>query len=147
MQGIVYLLHFERPISKAHTTQHYLGWCLDLPARLAVHRAGNGARLTQIAVERGIAFEVVRTWEGSREFERYLKNGKRGPKLCPVCHQVHPRRAAPDCGALQLALPLGEPLPEVPALPIDWYEISTLRRWSQARAALAPNLDALDDLL
>jgi hypothetical protein len=33
----------------------------------------------------GIKWEVARTWTGDRKFERRLKNGKRAPKLCPVC--------------------------------------------------------------
>lgn len=147
MLGIVYLLHFERPISMAHTCQHYLGWCLDLTARLAVHRAGNGARLTQIAVERGIGFEVVRTWEGTRELERYLKDGKRGPRLCPLCRQMQGLRAQPARpGVEQLELPL-DTLPEVPALPIGRGEIYITQQWRAARAVGTIDLAAIDDLL
>jgi hypothetical protein len=57
MNGVVYLLHFEKKISDHHSTQHYTGWALDLHARIAEHRAGRGARLTQVAVERGIRFK------------------------------------------------------------------------------------------
>ena len=82
----VYLLHFERPISDKHTCQHYLGWCKDLEDRTDEHRRGTGARLTQVAKERGIKFEVVRTWEGGdRKLERRLKNQKGSPRLCPIC--------------------------------------------------------------
>jgi predicted GIY-YIG superfamily endonuclease len=151
MLGIVYLLHFERPISDKHTCQHYTGWALDLNARLTMHRAGQGARLTQIAVERGIGFEVVRTWPGSREFERYLKNRKDAPRLCPMCCQAHGRRCPVVSAATQLTLPLDiEPAPDFPELPytpMDWIEISATRRWSQARSAGAINLTAIDDLL
>jgi predicted GIY-YIG superfamily endonuclease len=129
MDGLVYLLHFARPLSERHTCQHYLGWCLDLNERLAAHRAGRGARLTQVAVERGIGFEVVRTWVGSRTFERYLKNGKRGPKLCPMCYPSRRQGVAAE----QLALPLfddTEPWPadfEFPEPPLTarcWAEIA-----------------------
>jgi predicted GIY-YIG superfamily endonuclease len=93
-----YLLHFEQPICSTkyyidengvghgHTTQHYLGWSDDVPARIQAHRDGRGARLTEVAKERGIGFEVVRTWDGEdRHFERALKNQKNSPRLCPIC--------------------------------------------------------------
>jgi hypothetical protein len=35
--------------------------------------------------ERGITWQLVRTWEGGRKFERQLKNRKEAPRLCPVC--------------------------------------------------------------
>lgn len=153
MLGLVYLLHFSRPISEAHSCQHYLGWCLDINARLAMHRAGKGARLTQVAVERGIGFEVVRTWEGSRELERHLKNSKRGPRLCPLCRQIHGLAAQPaTIDVTQLQLPLEAPpdFPEPPRLAIGWSEIQAQRAWRVARADLIPLARAIggdDDLL
>lgn len=134
MDGLIYLLHFARPISDAHTCQHYLGWCRDLPARMAAHRAGTGARLTQVALERGIDFEVVRTWPGSREFERRLKERKEGPRLCPVCCRAHGRRVARAAAGVQLALPLDEEIAPwdlpgyvPPPAGVDWYEAQWLR--------------------
>lgn len=82
----VYLLHFDRLIAPGlHTARHYLGWAEDLDRRIAEHEAGTGARLCQVAKERGISFEVVRTWEGSRQLERQLKERHEGPRLCPIC--------------------------------------------------------------
>lgn len=89
-RGIVYLLHFDRPISDKHTTQHYIGWTLHLPSRLRAHSEGRGARLTEVARERGISFTIARTWRGDRNFERKLKNRHEGPRLCPICN---PKRA------------------------------------------------------
>lgn len=150
MLGLIYLLHFERPISEAHRAQHYIGWALDLPARLALHRAGRGARLTQVAVARGIDFEVVRIWEGTRDFERQLKNGKRGPRLCPICCQIHGRHCAAT-RATQLPLPLDadEDFPAAPRRRMDYYELAHLRGYRLARAALlpAPNLMEVDACL
>jgi len=86
--GYCYLLHFERPIAPGrHTCQHYLGYTSRrLRERIAEHRAGRGARLTQVAKERGIGFICVRTWrDTNRAFERRLKNRKEGNVLCPVC--------------------------------------------------------------
>jgi hypothetical protein len=83
--GIIYLLHFSKPISSLHTCQHYLGYTENLEERIAQHQAGCGARLTQVAKERGITFTVVRTWQGDRKLERRLKNRKSSPSLCPIC--------------------------------------------------------------
>ncbi len=85
--GYCYLLHFDRPISPDHTCQHYLGYTAGrLRDRIAAHRRGHGARLTQVANERGIGFRVVRTWrDGSRGLERKLKNRKSSNDLCPIC--------------------------------------------------------------
>ena len=85
MSGYVYLLHFNKPISDNHTCQHYTGWAEDLDRRLACHRSGNGARLTEVASDLGIDFELVRAWKGSRTDERRLKNAKCAPRFCPYC--------------------------------------------------------------
>jgi predicted GIY-YIG superfamily endonuclease len=84
---MIYLLHFSQPISPDHTTQHYLGYCVSggLERRLKAHRSGQGARLTQVAIERNITFTCVRIWQGTRTYERLLKRRKESPKLCPVC--------------------------------------------------------------
>lgn len=84
-----YLLHFDRPISPDHTCQHYLGYARDSVMKRAIeHLNGRGARLTQVAKERGIGFRIVRIWRnGTRRLERQLKNGKRGTRLCPICNQ------------------------------------------------------------
>ncbi len=85
-RGTVYLLHFDAPISPRHTTQHYLGWAADLDTRLAEHARGGGARLTQVALKRGIGWELARTWVGeTRADERRHKSGAHGARLCPVC--------------------------------------------------------------
>jgi predicted GIY-YIG superfamily endonuclease len=131
--GLVYLLHFERPISDRHTCQHYIGWCLDLVRRLAVHRAGQGARLTQVAVQRGIGFEVVRTWPGSRELERLLKDRKEGPALCPICCERQGRRlkSVKLPAEQQLALPfVEEPWANEPppATKMDGWEFHYYRK-------------------
>lgn len=85
---MVYLLHFETRINPDHPCQHYLGSTDDLESRLAEHRAGTGARLPQVALERGIGFVLARTWPGGRERERQLKKWKMGPRLCPVCNEA-----------------------------------------------------------
>jgi hypothetical protein len=132
MIGDVYLIHFERPISPLHTCQHYCGYADDWRARLADHRAGHGARLTQVAVERGIAFDVVAVWPGDRTYERTLKNLKALNRLCPICGRRHPggRLHAPALPWAQLELPWAEFDPFTRATArVDWYEISQERRW------------------
>ena len=91
---MVYLLHFERPISNRHTTQHYIGYADVLQRRIDAHRAGRGARLVEVAAERGIGFQVARVWRGDRGLERQLKRRKEGPRLCPICNAGAFRLAA-----------------------------------------------------
>lgn len=143
MHGTIYLLHFEQPLSTAHTCQHYLGWCLDLDVRLKAHRAGRGARLTQIAVERGIGFEVVRTWPGDRTLERRLKNRKESPRFCPLCFPTARRYAAIEVE--QLELPFDFPSP--PTLRADFLEISSLQRWRANTVGAPLGADWDDGLL
>ena len=100
----VYLLHFSQPISPDHTTQHYLGYSEDWEQRIAEHRAGTGARLTQVAKARGIRFVVAELWEGDRQLERQLKRRKEGPRLCPICRQrVHAEQLGLFCDEFMLA--------------------------------------------
>jgi len=81
----VYLLHFDRRISENHTAQHYLGSTKSLYDRIEQHRKGVGARLPQVAKERGIGFTVCRVWLGGGALERQLKGQKNSPRLCPIC--------------------------------------------------------------
>ncbi|HZQ06544.1 MAG TPA: endonuclease [Anaerolineae bacterium] len=81
--GYVYLIHFRPRYKQAG---HYLGYADDFRARFAEHLKGNGARLTQVAVESGIALELARVWKGDRKLERRLKRHKHSPLLCPRCN-------------------------------------------------------------
>lgn len=80
--GTIYLIHFER---KHHRAQHYIGFALDLSARLDQHRAGHGSKLIAAINALGIGWAVVRTWKGDRNFERRLHDSHEGPRLCPIC--------------------------------------------------------------
>ena len=81
-----YLLHFDKPISDRHTTQHYLGYSNDIPHRINQHRQGKGSRLCEVAKERQITFVIAQTWiGGDRQLETKLKSRKNSPKLCPFC--------------------------------------------------------------
>lgn len=88
MSGYVYLLHFDTPISDKHTAQHYIGWAYRLDSRMVQHMRGRGARFTQVANERGIGYVIARSWQGSRSYERMLKNKKNARKMCPICQSA-----------------------------------------------------------
>lgn len=81
-QGTVYLLHFERPYRHA---KHYTGWTQDLPARLAEHAAGRGARLLEVVSGAGITWTLARTWSGGRKLERSKKRQGGAARHCPIC--------------------------------------------------------------
>lgn len=99
-QGYVYLLHFEAPIAPGvHTCQHYIGYAHDLEQRLREHQTGHGARLTQVARQRGIPWKLARLWHGDRTLERRLKNRKNTPTLCPICGQPYPVNYADEIPA------------------------------------------------
>jgi hypothetical protein len=89
--GWVYLLHFEHEIGSEDNPRgragHYLGWSGrdDLEARLAEHRAGRGARLTEVLKERGISWTLARTWPGGPELEKALKERHATNRMCPEC--------------------------------------------------------------
>jgi predicted GIY-YIG superfamily endonuclease len=80
-----YLICLDRPRGgPVHFAQHYIGQTVNLDRRLAQHRDGTGARMLAAAAERGIGFNVVRTWDGGRETERRLKAHHRAWSFCPV---------------------------------------------------------------
>ena len=99
--GYVYLIHFRPRYKQAG---HYLGYADDVWARFAEHLHGKGARLTQVAVENGIALELTRVWKGDRKLERRLKRHKHSPLLCPRCNPQAHRRAAAEMGLEQVDL-------------------------------------------
>ena len=89
-QGSVYLVCFDGVLGDLANPKgragHYLGWADDVGARMAEHRAGRGARILAACVDRGIAFDVVRTWvDVDRNFERRLKRQHNAWRLCPRC--------------------------------------------------------------
>lgn len=91
----IYLLHFTTPVGHA---RHYLGSAACVETRLKEHRAGQGARLTQVAVIRGAELLLVRTWKGGRNKERAIKDSYHHAftALCPICNPgagSNPKRA------------------------------------------------------
>jgi predicted GIY-YIG superfamily endonuclease len=91
MSGIVYLVHFDRPIGNAnHQSQHYIGYARkSLKRRIAEHKANRGARILQVVNALGIPWSVVKTWSpGSLKLEKQLKLQKHAWRHCPICRQV-----------------------------------------------------------
>jgi hypothetical protein len=87
-EAVTYLIHLDQRLGSSHplgAAGHYLGQTVDLNRRLETHREGKGARILAAAVERGIGFDVVRTWPGGRETERQLKRQRNAPRMCPRC--------------------------------------------------------------
>jgi hypothetical protein len=86
--GVIYLIHFDRPIGDLRNPRgfasHYTGWTLDLPSRLVLHAQGRGARLMQVVGEQGIGWQLARIWTGTRTRERSLKQ-RGATRRCPVC--------------------------------------------------------------
>ena len=81
--GVVYLIHFDKPYMHA---QHYLGWAHDFEARMLRHRAGRGSNLLKVIQNAGIDWQVVRVWEpADPRVEAELKKYKNSRRLCPIC--------------------------------------------------------------
>jgi hypothetical protein len=107
--GVVYLLHFDRPIGDLGNPRgfasHYTGWTMDLPARLVDHANGRGARLLQVVGELGIGWQLARIWTGTRARERSLKQ-RGATRRCPAC-QLAALGLQPPRSVDPLALELG----------------------------------------
>lgn len=85
-KGTVYLLHLDRKLSRSG---HYIGFCSQsVEERFKEHGTPAGAKFTLAAAQRGIKFQVVRTWENAtRHTERHLKKRKSARSLCPHCQE------------------------------------------------------------
>lgn len=91
--GVIYLIHFARPLAHA---RHYIGYCHEyerLNDRIEYHARGRGSRLLRAVREAGIDFDVVRLFVGSKHDERRLKNRSISKHLCPMCSSspIQPR--------------------------------------------------------
>ena len=90
---VVGLIHFAEPLGSpdSHQAQHYLFSTGDLDAELTRFRNRPTPKIMAEVNRRGIAWELVRTWPGSRVEERRLKNIKDAVSMCPACG-VWPRK-------------------------------------------------------
>jgi len=95
--GTIYLLHFDRAVPRGSPSRHYIGWTTDLPARLADHAAGRGARLLALLRAEGIGWQLVRQWDGAdRHHERRIKRRHQAARLCPICRAAALARHAAE---------------------------------------------------
>jgi hypothetical protein len=108
--GVIYLLHFDRPIGDLSNPRgfasHYTGWTLNLPGRLVDHAAGRGARLMEVVADAGIGWQLARVWAGPRARERSLQRSGGAARRCPVC-RLAPLGLQPPRPVDALALELG----------------------------------------
>lgn len=84
----VYVLHFARPYWRGNC-QHYIGYTIDLDARLAKHRSGKGSLLVAYALRHSNVFELVyserqATQSTARRREQQIKS-MGAQRFCPHC--------------------------------------------------------------
>lgn len=94
-EGLVYLLHFTQlyvpypGAAPCACAGHYTGFAAGGPRalkrRLSQHGTKAGARLTLAVARAGIGWELARTWPGTRQLERRLKNQGGAGRRCPLC--------------------------------------------------------------
>lgn len=79
---MIYILRFRQPLgnptNRRAMATYYVGWCKDgqLDRRIKEHRAGLGAAICRAANNRGIDYDVVVSFPGTRETERQIKRRK-----------------------------------------------------------------------
>jgi len=96
--GYLYLLHFRSALATGRkASRHYVGYSQRWVWRIWQHRAGRGARLLAVCMERDIPWDVAVvcrciTWRGrdytGRDMERLLKRTRHHARWCPRCGSV-----------------------------------------------------------
>lgn len=75
--GYVYIIKLDNPLgNERHQASFYVGWAKDPYKRCWLHEVGLGSAFTRAACKRGIKFEIVHIFEGTRADERKVKNWK-----------------------------------------------------------------------
>ena len=144
------------PANSKGQAQHFIGHTEDLDRRLAEHRGAHTAAIMRAVNEAGIGWHVVRTWPGTRDTQRAIKNLRSGRRLCLECTE-HPLTGA---GAVARAAALRAereaaraPRPEPPGpAPLPPYEagLQMARQFmAQQNAAgrTAPQIEATHDYI
>ena len=75
--AVVYVIRLRRPL---HHARHYVGWAVDLNARVRQHLTGRGSALLNAANAYGIRWDVVhvircRSRRAAWQLERHIKRG------------------------------------------------------------------------
>lgn len=76
MNGTVYIIRLDKPLSEKHTSQFYVGWTRKFDRRMAHHSAGTGAKFLAAAAKRGIGWKVVWQKPGTPADEQRIKRWK-----------------------------------------------------------------------
>ena len=132
--GFVYVIHFSCPLGNLDNpraqAQHYTGFSLDPLQRFREHCAGQGAKITQAAVLRGITLMLVACWPALLMAERVFKRRvKKAPRFCPTCCEKNGWRCrTPQFDAAE-PWDDEEDFPPIPAGRdhMDGYELAWLR--------------------
>ncbi|MGH3194526.1 MAG: hypothetical protein ACRDNT_01045 [Streptosporangiaceae bacterium] len=135
--GWVYTLHLDPPIEPYPgaparlTAGHYTGLAPDahpepmssvrpnevpraVRIREAKHAAGQGARLTQVQLERGGSWRIADYRPGDRNVERQMKQHG-AARRCPICKAEAQAQASPQ--AAPVAVPEPRTAPEAQTWP------------------------------
>lgn len=81
MNGTVYIIRLDKPLSEKHTSQFYVGWTRHFSRRMKHHAAGTGARFLAAAKRKGIGWRVVWQQAGTPELEKQIKRWKSTKKF------------------------------------------------------------------
>lgn len=76
MNGTVYIIRLDKPLSERHTSQYYVGWTCKFDKRMKHHAAGTGAKFLAAAKRKGIGWRVVFTMPGTPADEQRIKRWK-----------------------------------------------------------------------
>ena len=95
----------------------------------------------EVCRERGIGWHVSRTWEGTRERERAIKDRAESPRLCPDCT---PSPKPVTRGRSASPAPIPETLAPAPDMPWPWPGKPDLEAAANDYAKYLPVLDALE---
>jgi hypothetical protein len=89
------VLHFRTPLASGRkASRHYVGWSRHWQYRVKQHRAGDGARIVQVALSRGIVIDLATVAAvvvcGGKEYrgraaELQIKRGHHIARYCPMC--------------------------------------------------------------
>jgi hypothetical protein len=112
--GWLYLLHLNQRLGREgrNGAEHYLGWTprAELLERLRAHGTSSGARMLEVARQRGIGWHVGMVARGTPGDERRLKRYGHHDELCWTCaaragrppRPPHPPRPSPPRPAPEL---------------------------------------------
>jgi len=98
--GTVYILHFAKPYPKAKRPRHYIGFIpvtgtpeerlAAVEQRLSDHETGKGNPFVKAVHDAGIEIMIAELFDGTRGFERRVKDFGSGRAFCRICRAEDP---------------------------------------------------------